>query len=167
MAVMSIETKTPAWFWAAAGLGLAWNAFGVVQYLGSVTATRDSLIASGLTAAQAEVMTTYPVWMTIAFAIGVFAGLAGCALLLLRNRLATPVFALSLAGYIVLFIGDITEGVFAALGAPQVAVLTMVVAIAAALLWMARHAERRGSLALRRACAIAIKRLKSSNLEGV
>jgi hypothetical protein len=74
----------------------------------------------------------------VAFAVGAFGGLLGCVLLLLRRKLAVPVFALSLAGYIALFIGDITEGVFAAMGTPQVVVLSVVVVIAAALWWLAR-----------------------------
>lgn len=140
------ETKLPLWFWAAAGLGLAWNAFGLVQYWGSVTATQESLAASGMTAEQAIVMLTYPAWMTGAFAFGVFGGLAGCTLLLLRKKIATPVFLVSLLGYIALYIGDITEGVFAALGRPQVIVLTAVVLIAAALLLLSRYFERQGRL---------------------
>ena len=77
----------------------------------------------------------------------VFGGLLGSVLLMLRNRVATPVFAASLAGYVVLYIGDITEGIFAVMGPPQVVVLTAVVLIAAALLWSSRRFERSGVLA--------------------
>ena len=139
--------KTPVWFWVAAGLGLAWNVFGAVQFMGSLNATSETLQAQGMTPEQAAVMLGYPAWMTIAFAIGVFGGIIGCVLLLLRNKLAFPVFLASLLGYIVLYIGDITEGVFAALGTPQVVVLSLVVIIAAALLWLARFAAGRGVLA--------------------
>lgn len=132
----------PKSFWLIALLGLAWNVFGVVQYLASVSATQESLIASGMTPEQAAVMLGYPAWMTAAFAIGVFGGTLGCLVLLLRKKIAVPVFAVSLAAYIVLYIGDITEGVFAALGAPQIIILTSVVAIAAALLWFARRSEK-------------------------
>ncbi|MFN7496667.1 MAG: hypothetical protein ACK5XZ_12185 [Hyphomonadaceae bacterium] len=48
----------------------------------------------------------------------------------------------SLVAYVVLYIGDIVHGVFAALGPPQVIVLTVVVAIAAALLWVARFSDK-------------------------
>ena len=147
MTSTTIAAKTPVWFWVAAGLGLAWNVFGAVQFIGSLNATSESLHAQGMTAEQAAVMLGYPAWMTIAFAIGVFGGIIGCVLLLLRNKLAFPVFLASLLGYIVLYIGDITEGVFAALGTPQVVVLSIVVIIAAALLWLARFAAGRGVLA--------------------
>jgi hypothetical protein len=134
-------TKTPLWYWAAAAAGLIWNAYGTWQFVQSLTATAPSLVASGLTPEQAQVMTTYPAWMTLAFALGVLGGLVGSVLLLLRHRAALPVLAASLAGYIVLYIGDITQGVFAAMGAPQVIILTLVVAIAAGLLAVATRAK--------------------------
>ena len=140
------NASIPLWFWIAAGLGLAWNIFGVVQFLGSLSATTESLMATGLTAEQAAVMLGYPSWMTIAFAVGVFGGLIGCLLLLLKKRISVLVFAVSLIGYVILYIGDITEGVFAAIGTSQVVILSMVVAIAAALMWLARYFDRRGAL---------------------
>jgi hypothetical protein len=125
-------------------LGVAWNLFGIVQFVGTVTATREKLIAGGMTPLQAEVYAGLPVWMDAAFAIGVFGGLAGSVLLVLRHAAAVPVLALSLAAYLVLYAGDIGLGVFAAFGAPQVAILTTVVAIAAALLGVALKARAAG-----------------------
>jgi hypothetical protein len=134
-------TRTPLWYWATAGVGLIWNAYGTWQFALSLTATPESLIASGLTPEQAQVMTTYPAWMTLAFALGVLGGLVGSVLLLLRKRAALPILVASTAAYIVLYIGDITQGVFAAMGAPQVIILTLVVAIAAGLLALAARAK--------------------------
>ena len=131
--------RAPHWLTAAALGGIAWNLFGVVQFAGSLTATEATLIASGLTADQAAVMTGYPTWMTAAFAIGVFGGLAGSVLLLLRRAQAMPILLASLVAYAALWIGDAVHGVFAALGAPQVIILTIVVAIAAALFALSRH----------------------------
>jgi hypothetical protein len=136
----------PLWYWIVAGLGLAWNLFGAVQFVLSLAATTESLQAQGLTADQAAVMLGYPAWMTGVFALGVFGGVLGCGLLLLRKSAAVPVFAASLAGYIALYIGDIVHGVFAALGTPQIVILSLVVLIAAGLLWFARKAKARGLL---------------------
>jgi hypothetical protein len=140
------KASVPTWFWIAGVLGLAWNAFGVVQFIGSLSATTESLMAAGLDAEQAAVMLGYPLWMTIAFAIGVFGGLVGSLLLLVRKRVALPVFAVSLIGYLVLYVGDVTEGVFAAIGTSQVVILSLVVAIAVALLWMTHYFNRNGAL---------------------
>lgn len=136
----------PLWRWAAALGGVAWNAYGVVQFAASVRSTPESLMAMGLDATQAMTMTSYPLWMTAAFAVGVFGGLGGSVLLALRRRHAVPVFAVSLLAYVALYVGDIIEGVFAAMGVSQVIVLTFVVLIAAGLLWAARLASARGLL---------------------
>lgn len=133
----NLRPALPKWFWPVAVLGLAWNVFGAAQFLSKVRGTVDSLMGSGMTKEQAELYANLPLWMDASFAIGVFGGTIGCILLMLRMPLAKAVFALSLATYIVLYIGDISLGVFAAFGAPQVVVLTLVVAIAAGLLWVA------------------------------
>lgn len=146
MQPMTTPSKPAPWFWIAAGLGLAWNLFGLVQFLGSLRATQSSLEASGLTPEQASVMLGYPAWMTVAFAVGVIGGVLGTVLLALRKRQATAVFAVSLLGYIVLWFGDLIHGVFAALGTPQVVILSMVVLIAAALLGLSRSAGAKGWL---------------------
>lgn len=137
----------PPWLWASGALGLAWNAYGAVQFWGSIRSTPESLMAMGLDQAQAMTMTSYPLWMTLAFAVGVFGGLGGSALLLLRRGLAVPVLAASLVACVALYAGDIAEGVFAAMGASQVIVLTAVVLIAGGLLWVARRARAQGLLA--------------------
>jgi hypothetical protein len=131
---------------AAAGLGLAWSLFGLLRFAQTSLASEAELLAGGMTPAQAALYAALPGWMTAAFALGVLGGTVGCALLLLRRRAAVPVLAASLAGYVVLFAGDVTEGVFAAFGPSQVVILTFVVAIAAGLLALARHAERLGLL---------------------
>ncbi len=131
---------------AAAFLGAAWNVFGIVQFAKSLVHSRESLMAGGLTSAQADVILSLPPWMTIAFAVGVFGGLAGSLLLGWRRAAARPVLALSLAAYGLLFAGDAAYGVFAALP-HQFAILGLVVAIAAVLLVIAERAGRRGALA--------------------
>lgn len=141
------DTALPTWFWIAAIAGLAWNVFGAVQFVGSLSATPESLQEQGLTAEQATVMLGYPSWMTVAFAIGVFGGVIGCLLLLVRKPAAVAVFAVSLLAFIALYIGDIVHGVFAAMGTPQIVILSIVVLIAAALLWLARRFHQNGALA--------------------
>lgn len=140
------SVSVPVWFWIVAILGLAWNLFGVVQFVQSVVATEESLMAMGMTQVQAQTMKTYPMWMTIAFAVGTFAGLIGCLLLLLKKKLSSAVFVASLVGYIILYIGDITEGVFEVMGMQQVIILTTVVLVAIGLLLFSKYFKKQGIL---------------------
>lgn len=136
----STIARRPVWLLPVAILGIAWNLFGLWQYAGSFSQTPDTLMAAGMTAEQAAVYLALPAWVTFAFGIGVIGGLVGSVLLFLRRSMAVPVFAASLAGYIVLFAADWAYGVFASIPA-QLGILAMVVLIAAALLgtaWMAR-----------------------------
>ncbi|MGG5821364.1 hypothetical protein [Falsiroseomonas sp. HW251] len=121
----------------AAAIGLAWNLFGATRFVATELATEAALVAGGMTPAQAALYAGLPGWMALAFALGVFGGVAGCVLMLLRRRAAVPVLAASLAGYLVLFAGDVTQGVFAAFGLGQVAILLLVLAVAAGLLALA------------------------------
>ncbi len=146
MTITATSTSMPALIRAIAALGAAWNVFGVIQFWGQLSTTPAMLVAKGMTAAQATLYASLPGWMTIVFAIGVFGGLAGAVLLLIGQRVAPTLLGMSLVGYIALYIGDIIEGVFAAFGTGQVVVLTIVVAIAAALLLLSLHADRRGWL---------------------
>jgi hypothetical protein len=113
-------SKFPLWLLCATLLGLAWNVFGVVQFLATTNGTVGSMMSQGLTKEQADLYLNLPLWMNAAFAIGVFGGVLGSLALLLRKRAAIAIFWLSLVAYIVLYIGDITQGVFAAFGIKQV-----------------------------------------------
>ena len=137
-----LARPAPRWLAVVALLGLGWNLFGVYQFIVSSGGTLESLTKQGMTLEQAQLYLGLPLWMSVSFAIGVFGGVAGCLLLWRRRRIAVPVLALSLVSCLVLYAGDVALGVFAVFGAPQVIILTTVVAIAAALLLVARWARR-------------------------
>lgn len=82
---MGSTVKVPGWFRISAVLGLLWNAFGVYQYLGATGAAAESLAAMGMTPGQIALQTSLPAWMTGAFAIAVFGGLAGSISMLFRR----------------------------------------------------------------------------------
>lgn len=147
MTARSTNRHTFRWIRPVSILALAWNLFGLSQFTTTTFASRDGLLAAGLTAAQADLYLALPFWMTAAFAVGVGGGLLGSLALLMKRRSARTIFAGSAAGYVALFVGDLVEGVFAAFGPPQVAILTVVVAIAGGLLWAARAAVRAQVLA--------------------
>jgi hypothetical protein len=146
MATTTRQSTVSGVFWGLAGFGLIWSALGVFQFWTSTTSTPDMLMASGLTRAQAESYAQLPLWMNVAFATGVFGGIAGSVLLLTRRRAALLPLMASLVGYLILYAGDVALGIFALFGASQVAILSFVVAVAALLLWLARSGDRRGLL---------------------
>lgn len=139
------RTRVPLWFWSAAAFGLLWNLYGMYQFGGSLSATSETLVAAGMTPAQAEMYLGLPAWLGAVFAVGVSGGLVGSLALLARHRVAAPLFTASLVGYVLLFVGDAYHGVFASMPV-QLAILAFVLMVAAGLLWTALFARRRGLL---------------------
>jgi hypothetical protein len=122
---------------ALAAAGLLWNVYGIVQFAGTAFASRADLLAKGFSPPMADLYVSLPAWMTGAFALGIFGGAVGCLLLLLGRREAVAVLAVSLAGYVTLFLGDVALGVFALFGTAQVVVISATVIIAGGLLALA------------------------------
>lgn len=81
-------------FWIIGIVALLWNLMGVTSYLRQAYMTEDALAA--LPAEQQALYENAPAWVTGAFALAVFGGLLGCVLLLMKKKLATLVFIISL-----------------------------------------------------------------------
>lgn len=71
---VSQTLAVPAWFWIATGMGPLWNLFGVYQFLSTVGATVEGLMATGQSKPQAQLYSKLPLWMNAAFSVGVFGG---------------------------------------------------------------------------------------------
>lgn len=96
------RAKAPAHLWIVGALALLWNAFGAYNY----TMTRTSGAAyidtqmPGTGEAVMAYLDSFPLWASFGWGLGVWMGLAGSVLLLMRHRLAVIAFGLSLAGAI-------------------------------------------------------------------
>lgn len=137
--------KRPLWLILPTAGAFAWNVFGLWQFGKFLTQTPASLIAEGMSDAQAAAYTSLPGWMTLVFAVGVIGGTIGTGLLLWQRRSAVAVLVVSLVGYIALFMGDWAHGLFDILPM-QLAILSTVVGIAAASLALAFFAAKRDIL---------------------
>lgn len=93
------ETKTPMHLWVVGGLSLLWNGLGCIDYLMTETANRTYM--ARMPAEQTAYMHALPAWLTGMWAIGVWGGLAGSILLLMRSRHSVVLFALSFIGAVI------------------------------------------------------------------
>jgi hypothetical protein len=131
----SVRAPTFGWPRWIGAFGLVWNLYGVYQYLMTVGLLGP---AKGVPAA-ADAM---PLWVTAAFAIGVFAGTVGSLCLLALNRSATLLLVLSL-------IADLLWDVRMLSGGDRASAAVLVVAstaIAVVLAWTAYSAGKKGWL---------------------
>lgn len=93
------RASTPVHLWIVAILGTLWNGFGVFDFVMTETANTAYLDKYG-----SEAMTyfmSFPGWVIAFWALGVWGGLAGSLLLLVRSKHAVTMFALSLIGLFV------------------------------------------------------------------
>lgn len=133
--------RAPALLLLAAGFGVAWNAFGILQLVDFASQTHKSLTMKGMSVRAAELYYGLPIWMKLAFALGSIGGLVGSVLLGARRASAVTVLAASLAGYLLLFAGVYAHGVFDVIEG-QMAILSVVIAIAIGLFGVSVMARR-------------------------
>ena len=88
-----VEQETPWHLWMVGGLGLLWNLFGGFIYYTTQTMSADTL--QGFDKATRAYMEAIPTWFHGVWAIAVWGAVLGCLLLLLRKKLAVPVFIVS------------------------------------------------------------------------
>lgn len=92
--------RAPAHLWIVGLLSLLWNGFGCTDYL--MIRMRNEQWLSQTPGVSPQTMLawvdSFPIWAQFGWGLGVWMGLAGSVLLLLRHRWAVPAFGLSLIG---------------------------------------------------------------------
>jgi len=138
--------RAPALLWIVGFLGLLWNAFGCYDYL--MTETANAAYLAKYPADQIAYLNALPSWLVAPWALGVWGGLLGSILLLMRSRYSVWAFALSFIGCVVVMGYEMlattvpvsmTEGVMAMM--PWV-----ILVVAAFLLWFSWNEEKKGVL---------------------
>ena len=98
---MTTTHKAPAWFWIVAILLLLWEAMGCYA---CVLQFKLGAAAMGpVDDWSLKYYASLPAWYNVVYAIATFGGLLGALTLLLRNKLASPLFWISFVAVIVMF----------------------------------------------------------------
>jgi hypothetical protein len=141
------DTVKPPWhFWLIGVLALLWNSFGAFDYV--MTETRNASYMSTFTPEQLTYFYTFPAWAVAIWALGVWSAVLASVLLLLRRRLAVPVFAMSLAAMVTSYIHNyvLTDGFKVMGGAGALAFSGVIFLIGAALLIYTHKLSQRNVL---------------------
>jgi hypothetical protein len=102
------RTKTqgrPWHLWLIGISGGLWSSMGVISFM--LTQMNVEAVMSRFPPQQREYFESFPLWAVAFWAIGVFGGVIGCLLLLLKNRLAFHVLLASVIGAIVCNLGGL------------------------------------------------------------
>ena len=147
----TVEVRTPAHLWIVGILSVLWNCFGAYDYV--MSRMRDThYLASSMPGVDPNAalawMDAFPIYAKVGWALGVWGGLLGSVLLLVRSRYAVWAFAGSMVG-IVLSIGWQIAAAPPLAGADTAAAKVIpwvVIAIGLFLLWYSWSMEKRGVL---------------------
>ena len=144
---MKPDTRAPWHLWVVGIAALLWNAVGALDYV--MTQTRNAQYMAGFTPEQLAFFYGLPPWTVAAWAIGVWGGVLGSLLLLLRKTLAVWVFLASLIGVVLTtFQNYVLSNGMEVMGGPGAAVFTAVIFFVAVGLYLyARAMTTRSVLA--------------------
>jgi hypothetical protein len=101
-------TKTPGrpWhLWLIGIIGGLWSSVGMISFM--LTQMNVEAVMSRFPPQQREYFESLPLWAVAFWAIGVFGGVIGCLLLLLKNRLAFHALLASVIGAAVCNLGGL------------------------------------------------------------
>jgi predicted neutral ceramidase superfamily lipid hydrolase len=93
--------KPPSWFYVAAVILILWECIGCYAYLSDVTMTAADM--AQLPVAQQDIWKMTPSWVTAAYALAVWIGLAASIALLLRFKIARSLYVVSLIAVVAQF----------------------------------------------------------------
>jgi len=147
----AMPARTPMLLWAVGGLSTLWSGFGCFDYL--MTRMRDTdylakMMPTVDPAATLAWVDSFPLWAQFGWGLGVWAGLAGSVLLLLRSRWAVWAFGLSLVGALLgLGYQIVAAPPLAGTEDPMYQIMPyVIILVAAALFLYARAMEKKGVL---------------------
>ena len=140
---MNVAASRPLGFWIVSVLALLWNLLGMAIFFMQINMPAETLAA--MPAEQRALYESTPAWVNSAFAVAVFGGALGSAMLLMRKRLALPLLALSLLGVVVqMGYTYLVTPAFRVYGASGAILPALLVLIALFLVWFSRRSLVRG-----------------------
>jgi len=98
-------TKTPWHIWVVGILALLWNSGGAMDYVMSKTKNADYL--AQMPPEQLAFLESFPTWLTGFWAVAVWGAVLGAILILLRRKLAAPVFVIAFLAMIVVTVHNL------------------------------------------------------------
>src|SRR6185503_7998205 len=124
-----VRAKTPWHLWLVGVVALLFNSIGVVDFVMTRAQGATYMASVGMTPDQIAHYQGMPGWMMVVWPVGVFGAFLASILLLLRRKLAFPVFLLSLAAFLIslLYTYVLTNG--GAIMGQQMAITSAVITV--------------------------------------
>jgi hypothetical protein len=147
----AVQSRAPKHLWIVGGLATLWNAMGCYDY--TMTRMRNTdYLASAMPNVDPNAMLAwidgFPLYAQFGWGLGVWGGLIGSVLLLMRSRWAVWAFALSLLGAVLSLGYQIIAAppLAGAEGMMSKAMPFVIIAVAAGLLYYSNRQKQAGVL---------------------
>jgi hypothetical protein len=139
--------RTPWHIWLIGVIAVLFNSIGVFDFIMSMAQGAQYQASAGMSPDQIAHYQAMPSWMTVVWAVGVFGAFLASILLLLRRKLALPVFVLSLAAFFISLIYTyiLTDG-GTVMGRQMAITSAVIAALLAFFCWYSRFMAKRGVL---------------------
>ncbi|HYI13266.1 MAG TPA: hypothetical protein VEK57_29740 [Thermoanaerobaculia bacterium] len=141
------SSRAPWHLWLIGVIAVLFNSIGIFDFVMAMTQGAKYMARAGMTPEQIAHYQGMPGWMTAVWAIGVWGAFLASILLLLRRKLAFPIFVLSLAAFLLSLVYTyiLTDG--GAIMGRQMAITSAVIAILLLFFsWYAHAMGKRGVL---------------------
>lgn len=141
------RTKPPVWFWVVAVIATLWGAMGVYAFYADIT--MSAAAKAQLPAYDRNLLASRPAWFPWLYGISVWSGLIGSVALLLRSAQARLLYVVELVTVVIMFgfIFAATDLIAVKGFGPAAGFPLFIFAAAAAQIWFAGFARRRGWIA--------------------
>ena len=96
---MAKAVTAPKHLWIIGIISLLWNMMGAFDYL--MTQTENESYMAKFEQAQLDYFYNFPTWLVVFWALAVWGSVLGSILLLMRKRLAVPVFMASFVSMVI------------------------------------------------------------------
>ena len=136
--------SVPWHLWLVGVLALLWNGYGGYDYV--MTQTNNAAYLANYTEAQRAYFDSFPMWMEAVWAIGVWGGVLGSILLLLRSKWAFHALLASLIAFAMSVVYGQTSGGNEVMGSMGLIFSGVIFLIGLALVMYARTMTKRGVL---------------------
>jgi len=141
-----VKMKAPKWFWVIGILYLLWNLIGCGMYLAEHL-MGDAAYGEAFGAEMLALRGTNPIWATAGHAIGVWAGLVGIVLFLMKKKFCLPFLYASFVGAVIGFLPYIFNGEMkAVLSGADYGLMIFIWIECLFIIWLARKMRTRGVL---------------------
>ena len=139
-----MTVKTPWHLWAMGAVALLWNGYGGYDYV--MTQTNNAAYLAQFTAEQRAYFDSFPLWMEADWAIGVWGGVLGAVLLLLRSKWAFHAFLASLIAFAVSVVYGQMSGGSALMGTTGMVMSGVIFVLGLIFVMYSRMMARKGVL---------------------